>query len=176
MGNSQISSKSHFEDLMSDKNLAALKIQKYWRLKKNRFSKKQSTVELLTATISNNLMMNSHTKFIEGVLRRYDVSYHIVDLTFEERKLPKWQNNKLPLVLVDNICVGNRGDLLSLESAGILEGILKGKFQQYCLVCNSIRKDRQVCPYCQKPYQFFECVSASKTKIDLQIQTPRSSI
>lgn len=161
---------------MSDQNLAALKIQKYWRLKKNRFSKKQSTVELLTATISNNVMMSSHTKYIEGILRKYDISYHIVDLTFEERKMPKWQNKKLPILLVDNVCIGGKEDLISLESSGILESVLKGKFQKYCLVCNSIRNDRQVCPYCKRPYQFFECVNSGKVQLDIQPRNSRSSV
>ncbi|CAG9324789.1 unnamed protein product [Blepharisma stoltei] len=153
--NSVPSTKSHFNSLLTEEQLSALRIQRAWKTK-SKEKPKNCITTLVFSSMSGNRLMNSKTEWIRTILIAKGVEFKEIDLSKEKHQIEAWKRDLLPILLVENICIGGIDQIQLLEDRNLLTPILLARFRTHCLSCGTRKADGETCPHCGKKYKFFE--------------------
>ena len=120
-------------NLNSKENFAAFKIQLFWKewkiIKelKNKQKNSINKIKVFTSLINADHTVDHNTRIVRHILKVKGYRYEEIDLSMypSKKKLIPLYTFRLPVVMVNNLCLGEYPDFQILEDNEVLEYIIR---------------------------------------------------
>ncbi|CAD8122674.1 unnamed protein product [Paramecium sonneborni] len=157
------------EDLEIEKEVNAMLIQKFWRLRKHKYAAQQVVPSLREkfhfyySSISTNMKATTSTQRLFTFVKNKKVKYFAFNLCDNPMcqqwvKQQRLNQDPLPFIFINKVYIGSMDDLQLLIDFHLFDSILKQDYLKKCLACNTPREqlEDEKCSKCKTNYIFFD--------------------
>ncbi|CAD8208402.1 unnamed protein product [Paramecium pentaurelia] len=157
------------QDIEIEKEINAMMIQRFWRLKRNIRAARQVLPSLrekfhfFYSSISVNMKATTSTQklftFVKNKKLKY-FAFNLCDnlLCQQWVKQQRLNQDPLPFIFINKIYIGSMDELQLLIDFKLFDPILNQEYLKQCLACKTSREslENEKCLNCQTNYIFFE--------------------